>query len=611
MRHASDTKRERYRADIIAALLIGAALAVMQVLVGGTRLVFSLPVYALLGVSAIVAALQLRKPRPAPDAVCLWAAAIFFGYVVLRALLSPVPYIARADLYSVLGGLIVYVFVACYFTDARWRMRLIIALLWIGVAHVAVGALQFKRGDNFMPIAFLQRFDYGRRASGFYICPNHLAGLLEVLGVFGASFVCWSRSPAWSKLLTGYATALCYVGLALTGSRGGYMSAIASLIVFAAASLIALRNAGKTALARIGGPVAAIGAALVVIAAVLILRNDFLGNRAQTVFDVHNARRDLWHAAFQQWKLAPIIGTGSATYLYYGREFRTARMQLDPVQVHNDYLQLLAEYGIIGVALLAVFLGAHVRRGWQTFRQLGSVRMSDSPRIASNKLALNIGALAAITALAVHSFVDFNLHIPANVLLMALVFGLVANDGARGSVETTERTAQRWRLLLPALGLLVIVQTARLWPAEWFTEKARTALRDRKGAQALQFAQRALSYERANPALFLYEGRARVLLGDSMADRRARNSFYRAALDSFADGRRLAPRDVTLAVEMALTYDALGRYAEAEWIFTDATKLDPHSDALRGYYAAHIERWRSAVATQFEPSAYGRALPAE
>ena len=89
--------------------------------------------------------------------------------------------------------------------DTKTRLFLLVFLLTAALGHVAVGALQFRNGDNWMPIAFLQRFDYGRRASGFYICPNHLAGLLEVVGLFGLSVAFWSRWPVWAKLLAGYA----------------------------------------------------------------------------------------------------------------------------------------------------------------------------------------------------------------------------------------------------------------------------------------------------------------------------------------------------------------------------------------------------------------------
>ena len=108
-------------------------------------------------------------------------------------------------------------------------MSILVALIVVALVQVGIGAVQFRSGNNFMLIPFLQRFDYGRRASGFYVCPNHFAGLLEVIGIFCVSLVCWSRWPLWAKLLVGYAGLVCYVGLALTGSRGGYLGASVSL----------------------------------------------------------------------------------------------------------------------------------------------------------------------------------------------------------------------------------------------------------------------------------------------------------------------------------------------------------------------------------------------
>ncbi len=246
--------------EILAAVIVALALAGIQVLIGGTRLVYSLPVYALLGGAALLAVFSLRRSKPAPERICLWASAIFFGYILARAWFSPVPYLARTDIFSVLAGLVIYLSVAFIITSAPWRMAILLFLLVVALVQVGIGAVQFRSGDNFMLIPFLQRFDYGRRASGFYACPNHFAGLLEVIGVFCLSFACWSRWRLWAKLLVGYAGGICFVGLALTGSRGGYLSAAASLLVLAVLTLLALRRAGAAVFWRttLGGGVFAL-----------------------------------------------------------------------------------------------------------------------------------------------------------------------------------------------------------------------------------------------------------------------------------------------------------------------------------------------------------------
>jgi len=85
--------------------------------------------------------------------------------------------------------------------------------------------------------------------------------------------------------------------------------------------------------------------------------------------------------------------------------------------VHNDYLQFLAELGVIGFAIAAfgviiVLLSAAD----------GAFRNADA---ASHYIA--IASLAALVAILIHSFTDYNLYIPANAMLLAWIAGIVAS----------------------------------------------------------------------------------------------------------------------------------------------------------------------------------------
>ncbi len=595
-------------AEVVCLLLLGAALALGQALIGGTRAVFALPVYAVVGLAGVLSLLALAKKRPPPDSLCLWATLLFFGYIATRALTSPVIYLARADLWSVLAGLVVYFLVAGVLVSARQRLWLLAGLLFLGLAHVGVGALQFRDGNNFMPIHFLQRFDYGRRASGFYICPNHLAGLLEVIALMGLSVVCWSRWPAWSKLLLGYAVAVAFAGLLLTGSRGGYLSALAGLAVFGLLSLRLLREAGGALFWRL----ALSGAALVVVAGTLVFislrSSEVLRQRAGTTFDAENVRLDLWRAGVEQWKLQPVWGTGSGTYLFYGRQFRSERVQRDPVYAHNDYVQLLAEYGLAGAVTCLVFLGFHLRRGLKNFQRLGPDRLAIAPALLSNAMALNIGALAATATYLVHSVFDFNLHIAANVLLLAFVFGVLANDGVFRSRERRGRWHPAWAGLPALLGLLLLFLAWRHFPVEREGELARTSLRDQQPVRAAYYARRALAQETRNPLFFDYLGTAHQRQAEALADETMARSFYEAALPPFRRALELAPRDATYAIDVGFVLDRLGRHEEATPFYELARSLDPRSDSVRRYYEAHLAQ-RKNGALRPEKGGPARALP--
>jgi O-antigen ligase len=87
---------------------------------------------------------------------------------------------------------------------------------------------------------------------------------------------------------------------------------------------------------------------------------------------------------------------------------------------HNEYLQVLAELGILGGVLLVAFLALVMHRLWRDRVDAG---------------ALGVGGLAALTALALHAGFDFVWHIPAVPLLAAAFVGL---SMPRTSSTTTE-----------------------------------------------------------------------------------------------------------------------------------------------------------------------------
>ncbi|HJT82275.1 MAG TPA: O-antigen ligase family protein [Chthoniobacterales bacterium] len=588
------------RRQTVYLILLCLGFAVISALIGGTRLVFSLPAYGLLGVLAVLALVSVTVVRPAPSHLCLLSAALFFGYLLGRAWLSPVVYLAREDAFAVLGSLLVYFTVACALTDTSRRFVFIFFLLALAIVQTVVGAIQFKNGDNFMAIPFLQRFDYGSRASGFYVCPNHFAGFLEVVGLFGLGAICWGRWPRWGRIVLIYLVGVCYLALGLTMSRAGYLSATFGLLVFATVSLIVLFRAGtkrfwKTALGVIVGAIA-----LAFIATFLANKSFYLSTRAHSaVQDTDNVRFDLWEAALTQAKLNPIWGTGSGTYLYYGREFRSERVQADPVDAHNDYLHLLAEYGWAGVGAFVIFLGVHVYRSWQNVRRLGPRRGRASPRLRSNRLALQISALAVIATYVVHSAFDFNLHIPVNAMALAFVFALVTNPG----LERDEATGWLgrgslifWRLALAGIGGFMVFQAIKLSPSEYFAERSRTALRDEQFNQAADYALKGLATDHQNPNLYYYLARARIAEGNQATDEARSTALFQSAMVAVEKARDLAPRDVYFTVEIALINDALGRFSQAESAFQKAMQLDPKSIRLKEDYETHRKEWRESEA---------------
>lgn len=584
--------------SFVLFILAMLAVAVTQALAGGRVVALCLPAYGLLAVAAILSWWPRRRtPIPRASAECLIVCIAFSAYISVRALLSPEPYLARTDLYTALAGLVLYLIVALNVTASRLRMLLVGVLLTLAVANCAVGAVQYFKGQNFMIFAFLPRPEYGSRASGFYGYPNHLAGFLEMALMLGLSVTFWSRLPSWSKMLAGYVCVMCILGILVTGSRGGYISCAIGLLVFGLLSLVLV---GKLASGRVIG-VLVVGLLLIAGGAYgvrqVMAKSFLVNNRTGETLRVDVSRMRLWQAAWMQFRLKPVVGTGSGTYAYYGRQFRSPGLQSDPVHAHNDYFELLAEYGLIGMVGVVIVIESHLRRGWNAFTS----RLTDGVGLegmGSNSLALNVGALSAAAACLTHAMLDYNLHMPANLFTAAVIFGLLATPGEGRDLTEEERESGLppfLRLIVPVAGILLAVRVAPTAPAELDAERTRRILSDwhrsvapEPNEELIALAQRGLTWDPRNPELYFAIGEAQSALGDQANGGPKATELYTQSAESYTRALELAPGNVFYVLALASVLDAVPRHAEAQLLYERALTLDPHASLPHNAYGDHL-----------------------
>lgn len=576
--------------NAILLFLAFLGVALIQVFIGGMRPVFAIPGYLILALAGLSSLLLLRKTRPLPSLVCLASSALFFSYILWRAYHSPVEYLSRPDRYLVLACLIVYLIFALYITDPKTRLYFFYGLFLLGAAHIAIGAIQFSKENNFLPFGYL-RSDYGKRASGFYVCPNHYAGLLEMLIVMAAAIGVWARVGMKTRIIVLYFSLMALAGLALSGSRGGYLSIAVGILTLAVLSVFVVRSVRPEKTLVIACAVICLvgfgGAAGVS----LMKRSIMLSARVNGINDQKNMRLQLWDAAKKQFQSQPVIGTGAGTYYYLGRYYRDPAVPTDPVWVHNDYYHLLAEYGWVGAIGCGLFLLCHLGNGISGVRQIIKNRMSDGSSMNSSALALSLGALAGIAALLAHSVFDFNAHIPGNALVLAALFGILSNPPTFRPRQAEPRLGPSLplRILIPTCAVFLAADAAPHLRGEWHSEKARVALRDSRYLTAMREAQLGLEVEKTNPDLHYYLGEARRLLGNGWANQVARDKMNEAALMAFTDSIKLFPQDEKLWVKMSQSLDMMGRHDEALAHLEKARELDPNLSALNTYFAAHYQ----------------------
>ena len=588
--------------NALLAALVASALIVIQLSISGTRLVFSLPAYALLAVGALMLP-ALRRTGREPQKWCLAVVAVFFSYILWRALHSPVEYLAWADLYMVLACLVAYGISALFFQRAGTRMAFMVCVFGLVVVEAIFGIRQFAGDGSWMPFGFLRAPQ--QRASGSFASPIHFAGFLEAVAPFALAIAIWGTRRTAARWMCIYVAILCYVGVVLSGSRGGWLASLFSLLVLAGLGLIVTFKVDRP---HFPGAVYAAILMVVLVPAIsypLMIQSAMLKQRLAQLVNVeapkgtYDIRLANWAAALDQWREAPVLGTGAGTHLYYGRKYRRPELQPDPEHAHGDYLELLAEYGIVGAVGMLALLAAHGLAGLGGFRRLVKVRQDD-PYGPGLQLAFNVGALTAFAAHAAHAIVDFNMHLPGNAIYLAVIFGFLANSGdvaepSRLS-EEDEPAPPPWGLpskiavwAVAGIGVWICVSGLPKFPSEYWCEKARVAIRNRDHAAAITYGQKALETEKRNPFIYLHIGQGYRFAAAKLA-RPAREPDLLKAKEAFLSGLNLFPQDEELWVRYAQTLEGLGDLRAAGDAYREAINLDPNLGVIRTHYSGYLRR---------------------
>jgi O-antigen ligase len=135
------------------------------------------------------------------------------------------------------------------------------------------------------------------------------------------------------------------------------------------------------------------------------------GTKKETFF---SSRGWVWRDTFTMIRANPIFGVGLGAYETAFSIYTQSDGSLRVPQAHNDFLQVVADGGIVG-GLIAIWFIALL------FRAVIRGARSRDPLYA----ALALGSGAGVFAMLVHSLFDFNLQVPSNALLF-LVLSAVA-----------------------------------------------------------------------------------------------------------------------------------------------------------------------------------------
>jgi len=333
------------------------------------------------------------------------------------------------------------------FTSNRRRLGMLVhAIIIVAVASALFGIARqaIQHAPGFLFPRLQPAVGYGQ-----FINRNHFAFLMEgSLGLVIGITIMRSKRRELIPLYLASFVVMC-AALVLSNSRGGLLALTAELIC-AALLFVSFRRTSpvdNTAKApwwlRLTRSVAAravmIAALLLVIGAgVVWLAGDQLALGVENAAVEMSAadrspshegarRRDIWHASWLLFKQHPFLGAGLGGYWAEIATFHDASGILTPQQAHNDYLELLASGGVVGAALFIWFVIALINQIRETVNATKGFQR-----------AASLGAIVALAGIAVHSIVDFGLHITVNGLMFVALLVILSLKPIRHRVPGSQ-----------------------------------------------------------------------------------------------------------------------------------------------------------------------------
>ncbi|MBT3193894.1 MAG: O-antigen ligase family protein [Verrucomicrobia bacterium] len=318
---------------------------------------------------------------------------------------------------------------------------------------------------------------YAGRATGPYFCPDHFAGAMELLLCLALGLLASRGGATAVRWLAGLAALAATVGVVLTQSRGGGMTVIV-IFMFAMVWCVAQWPAAIRWNLRLIG----VSASLLLFMGLCLTGSDFVnrfvsyggwGSAAGSHVDAEQgklahvvealqrtSRGRMYGGAVRAWKSAPWFGIGPGMHQHLWPHFAPTpdgdpELRIWPTlhnydfrsyEVHSDWLQLLEEYGVVGMILFLFAFGVVMRCFAVGVRDEGRKWQQVSRnRVDPLTFSCWVGGALSAVAMAFHSLGDFNLQMPGTVWVFSAILAIAvgqegcsvvqearAADGVRG-----------------------------------------------------------------------------------------------------------------------------------------------------------------------------------
>lgn len=460
--------------------------------------------------------------------------------------------------------------------DAKLRLLLVrlcvataSAVALLGVAQYF--GLDYEHGVEWVPGGHLEKLDVYSTSGN----PNFLAAYL--ISVFPLALVgMFSKAGQDGRWRWMYVAASAVIGLCLiyTRTKGAWIGAACSILFLLFMMKPALpRRANAASLWLLAG------AGFVVILGALFAS----GTIAWIIEEMRSlqssnvtirGRLFLWQVTLGMIFDHPLMGVGWGNYRSFFQEYQGRFLDRHPDYVtllqtqgsaespHNEYLEIAAETGIVGLVLFLIIMAA-------IFRVACRIKRSDA-----NVNGILTAAISGVLALLVHSFFVFPLHLADAGMMFWLLVGMIGGAGfgsdkavvACGACRRAPATAMKVAINASVLAVAILVLWWAFKPvmASVYHKRAWEAMYLGNYPVAVQMAEKGITWSRDNDELYLISGAAKYQMG-----------LVRASIEDYRMAYEIFPDYMTI-YNTGLAYQQLGMSDEAARCFERVIFIRPN-----------------------------------
>lgn len=315
---------------------------------------------------------------------------------------------------------------------------LLLVLVVIVFFQACYGVMHFISGSSSVLGLWTKEY-YLSDATGTFVNRNHFSGMLAITlplilsGLLSRKpLIFLNLSRVWRALFSIIVGLVVMMALILANSRMGMVAAlfgitVCSYFLISQFSSLSKQSSGKRLFRYIGVCV------FVLLFAIWFGLEDIL--RRYVDLGGGNSRLDVWRAMLDMPMQVWLVGVGPGLYEDISLIINPSHFNVKFITAHNDYLEFFFEFGLVlGGCILAVFL--------YFFKKEVSFLKGQS--------ALKAGIYGSISAISLHSFVDFNMQIAGSAIFFWFSIGLLLNSNLRIAKEneSSEQSSNNFSKLM-------------------------------------------------------------------------------------------------------------------------------------------------------------------